>query len=140
MIMAADKDDEENGRARHDDKPLNLFLSIINVVGFIITLYQFLYWLQVSKGPKSTQAAGSDLLTAVLVIGLLAYIVHGALWRLIERRFEWKFGAGGGDAMPEGYQAVILSITLVLPLAILPLLYQLFTSEQIVHGKHYFAS
>jgi hypothetical protein len=42
--------------------------------------------------------------------------------------------------MPEGYQAVILSITLVLPLAVLPPLYQLVTSKQVVPERHYLAS
>lgn len=42
--------------------------------------------------------------------------------------------------MPAGYQAIILSMTLTLPLAILPPLYQATTGKHILPERHYVAA
>ena len=83
---------------------------------------------------------GAELLTAILFIGLVAAIIHGVLWHFTETEFGWNFGGGGGSSMPAGYQAVILSLTLTVPLVILPPIYQLIFGKQILLERHYLAS
>ena len=77
---------------------------------------------------------------AAVISGSLTALIHGFLWQLAEGYWGWNFRAGGGESLPAGYQAIILSITLTLPLVILPQLYQAFTGQRILPERHYMAA
>jgi tetratricopeptide (TPR) repeat protein len=74
---------------------------------------------------------------AACIIGSLTAIVHGFLWQLAEGYWGWDFR---GESLPAGYQAIILSMTLTLPLLILPQLYQAITGQRILPERHYVAA
>jgi hypothetical protein len=58
------------------------------------------------------------------------------LWSLTERLFGWSFGAGGGTSLPRGPSAVLLSVTMTLPLIVVPLAYQRFAGEEVLCQRH----
>jgi len=66
-------------------------------------------------------------------------ICFGVSWSLAERWFGWTFGAGGGDTLPQGLAAVVLSLTLTLPLVFVPPIYERFAQTCLVLPRHYMA-
>lgn len=84
--------------------------------------------------------AGSAKLQAVLVVGIVAATAHGLLWTAIEPLAGWHHHAGGSDTLPEGWSAVVQSMTITVPLAVLPIFYPLVFKTRLVQGGHVFAS
>lgn len=121
-----------------DDKTLNRVGSLLSIVGFVFTGSDFLK--RMSIPPYSLNfISDTHRLYVLLFLGLVAAIAHAVLWTLAEKTFDWQFGGGGGKVLPKGWQAVTLSITLTLPLVIVPPAYQLFTNDHIVLPHHFLA-
>lgn len=117
---------------------VNFWGSICSIAGFLYTGREFLEYLAVPPaGPPFL--SGSTRLYTILFLGLVAAICFGVSWSLVERRFGWSFGAGGGDALPEGLSAVVLSLTLTIPLVLVPPVYQRFVQTPVVPPRHYVA-
>lgn len=76
------------------------------------------------RSPSGPGPSGILRLYAVLILGVVAAIGFGLLWTAFEKLFGWKFGGGGKRLLPQGWSAVALSLSLTLPLVILPLPYQ----------------
>jgi len=122
-----------------NDIYVNRWGSWCSIVVFLVSSGQFL--LRLLQPPSGlTNLAGLPRLQAVLFVGLAASALHGILWALAERTFHWNFGAGGGDSLPSGWSAVILSLTMTIPLVCLPPLYAWFMHSQLVLPGHVFAS
>lgn len=113
----------------------DLLLTIIAVVSFIITVVtagdQFL-----SNRESGRAVAGLELFATAVILGIVASIIQGVSWALIESSQGWDFGAGGGTRMPTGIQAVILSLTLTIPLLALPIIYQAGSGRHIMLDHH----
>src|SRR5580700_4212029 len=63
---------------------------------------------------------GLPRVQAILIIGFAAAAAHGILWSSTERIFGWRHRAGGRRSLPEGWSAVLQSVTITIPLAALP--------------------
>jgi hypothetical protein len=81
--------------------------------------------------------SGPGALNRVLHLALLSAILYGILWSLAERLSGWDFGAGGGDKEPSGWSAVVLSLSITLPLAIVPYVYGRVTRDPVIHPLHW---
>jgi hypothetical protein len=79
---------------------------------------------------------GSQRMQAIFMIGILAAIAHAVLWALSERLFGWNFG-GGGASLPQGLSAVVLSLTMTIPLIVVPALYERLFHTGIVCPGHW---
>jgi len=76
-------------------------------------------------------------ISIILQLGILCAISHGILWSLAEKVFDWSHGASGSDQYLMGWPAVILSATLILPLATVPWLYGKITHQVILLPNHW---
>lgn len=126
------------------EQRFNTFLSIISIIlGIIDGTHVRLTGIHLPAGIEFFQRgastiSGTDVLNALLPIGLIAAGIHGVLWTSTERYFGWHFGAGGHTALPQGWEAVVLSLTLTLPLMFVPPLYGFVMGSEIaVPGRHY---
>jgi len=75
----------------------------------------------------------------ILFLGTLAAASHGILWLLAQRVFRWNFDAGG-NALPHGWSAVALSLTMTIPLLVVPSVYGRFTGTPVVRPGHVLAA
>jgi hypothetical protein len=66
--------------------------------------------------------------------------LYGILWSVANRIFGWDFGEGAGPDLPQGWEAVVLSLCTTLPLTIVPGAFEFITRKQIVLPSHYRAS
>lgn len=87
--------------------------------------------------PSRPVMAGIGGFNVVLHLSVLTAIAWGLLWRLIERSFGWDFGAGRGEAMPSGWSAVGLGVSMTVPLAVVPAIYQHFVGVHILLPLHW---
>jgi len=74
----------------------------------------------------------AEVITLLIPLGLVAGLFHGVLWSSAEKLFRWKFGAGGSGHLPSGLSAIVLSVTLTLPVAFVPLLFQRVATHQLL--------
>jgi hypothetical protein len=69
-------------------------------------------------------------LQTILFLGVGAAVLHGILWIFVERACKWTYKEG--ESLPRGWPAVVLSLTMTIPLVSLPPLYARLTDTQIV--------
>lgn len=81
--------------------------------------------------------SGVTSLNVVLHLAILTAIAFGVLWTVAELVFGWSYGAGGGDRLASGWSAVILSLSMTVPLAIIPFLYQRLTGVHLLLPMHW---
>lgn len=79
-------------------------------------------------------------LNTALHLGILTAIAHGILWSVAELIMKSNFGAGGHGRLPQGSSAVILSLSLTLPLVAIPALYSFFMGLPILPHFHWAAA
>lgn len=120
------------------ERRLNLWGSICSIVALAVTGVQFLGGLKTVQ-PAMPGLSGLLRLQAILLIGVAVAIAHGLLWALVERLFDWRFGAGGGSSLPYGWSAAVLSLTMTVPLITLPPLYDYLFQSAIVLPGHWLA-
>jgi len=109
-------------------------LAVALIVGVIAIVWKLL------EAPnESNVLSGYERALTAIALGLFAAGLYGVFWRIIELIFGWQFGSGIGG-LPKGFQAVALSLATTLPLLILPPVFQLATSKQLVLPMHYPAS
>jgi hypothetical protein len=83
---------------------------------------------EIIKHPQNVpDSTGFLHLNVVLILGVFTAIAFGVFWQALEKIFGWKYGAGGHGRLPRGWSAVALSISMTLPLVIIPPLYQYWT-------------
>ena len=114
---------------------LNEWGSICSIVGFVATggtLVRGLF----EASPGLPLPGGPMRLFTILFLGLVAAVCHGVLWSLAERLFGWSFGAGGGTSLPAGPSAALLSVTMTLPLLVVPFAYQRLTGVEVLAPRH----
>jgi hypothetical protein len=110
-----------------------------NVILLSVSGVQFLRDLAVStyspSGPSASKMASgsSERLYTLLFLGVLAAVAGGILWSRIEKVAGWHIGAGGDN---EGWSAVAASMSMTLPLIIVPILYQYFGHTRLVLPRH----
>lgn len=104
---------------------------IAAAVVFIIGVVTFISDYLIGKAPLPPPTC-TNVFLLILPLGLAAGIAHALLWADIENWFGWTFGAGGSGAMPSGFSAVALSLSLTFPLAFVPLLAQKLMSQQLI--------
>ena len=117
---------------------VNLWGSICTIVVFVFGGREFV--LNLMAPSAGSLLTGTPRLFTILFLGLLAAVCHGVAWSLAELWFGWSFGAGGGDALPEGASAVVLSLTMTLSLVLVPPVYQKLAETSVVLPRHYFAA
>lgn len=61
-----------------------------------------------------------EQIAVVVFVGIVAGSLHGIFWSRVEGSLGWRFGAGGGDQLPSGFSAIVLSVTLTLALFLAP--------------------
>jgi hypothetical protein len=76
----------------------------------------------------------------LLPLGLVTALVHFLLWSLVEMAFAWTFGAGGGLLHVHGWPAVALSLTVTIPLILIPPAYLWITRQNVTLPSHWGAA
>ena len=115
-----------------------------SVCSIVVTAVAGVKWLAAILQPPSSgvplhNLASLQRLQTILFLGLAAAALHGVLWLLAERAFRWNFDAGA-ESLPHGWSAVALSLTMTIPLVLLPPLYARFTYIQVVPPGHWVAA
>jgi hypothetical protein len=78
---------------------------------------------------------GFPRMQAILWIAVAVALGHAILWALAERLFGWNFGEG--TSLPQGFSAVILSLTMTVPLIVVPPLYEHLFHTSIISPRHW---
>jgi hypothetical protein len=103
----------------------NLIAGVCSIAGFFIAM------------PATDPTRSHATVLGLLSCGLLAALLHGAAWSTAEKIFQWEFGGGDGVRMPTGWEAIVLSLSMTLPLMVAPiagqLLFPFFFDSQLVH-------
>jgi hypothetical protein len=111
--------------------------AICSIAGFVLSTIG--WFLRILRPPPGGFALPGmppiQRLQVILFLGVAAAAFHGILWLLSERLFHWKFHAGGG-ALPQGWSAVALSLTMTIPLVVVPPLYSRMAHVTIVQLGH----
>jgi hypothetical protein len=115
------------------EQRVNTYLAIICAIGALLAGIDFFQ-------RRANASSGTDRLYALLIIGLIAAGIHGVLWTYAEKYFGLHSGAGGHTTLPRGWEAVVLALTMTLPLMFVPPLYGFVTTSQIVSPGHYTAA
>jgi len=89
------------------------------------------------RRPTLATKSGPEALGIVVYLTLLVAVFYGVLWIVAEWIRKSNYGAGGAGRMPAGWDAVVLSLTLTLPLGIVPVVYQHLTGVAIVYQLHW---
>jgi hypothetical protein len=89
------------------------------------------------RRPTLATKSGPEALGIVVYLTLLVAIFYGVLWIAAEWIRKSDYGAGGTGKMPAGWGAVVLSLTLTVPLGIIPVAYQRLTGVGIVYPLHW---
>lgn len=113
---------------------LNTTSSVITIVGFFGSGYQFIHKI-VYPSNGITLPDGLMHLYTILICGILAAIIQSVFWVLSEKAFRWNYG-GGGKILPDGFPAIVLSLSITIPLIIAPILYGRLLGIQIVPAHH----
>jgi hypothetical protein len=114
-------------------------MNAISLVGSIASIIA----LMVYTADRYTGLSDIPRLTrfsVLLQLGVLTALSHGALWAITERIFAWKFGAGGSGPLPHGWSAVALSLTITIPLIVIPPAYQAVARQNVVLPNHWIAA
>jgi hypothetical protein len=125
-------------RLREARRMAALVKTIFNILAILASIASLA--LTVIQGKADTAVHGSAGLNIVIHLALLTVIGYGILWSLAERIFHWNFGSGGGDSLPTGWSAVVLSLSVTLPLALVPVIYQWIRGIRFVSPFHWQAS
>lgn len=112
--------------------------KLVGVTAFIVTIAGAVRQYYGSIG-EAGSLQGSLRFFIILAIGTISSIAYGLLWTFAEHVFGWNYGAGGAGQLPSGFSAFILSLTLTLPLAIVPSIYEIISHEHILPDKHWLA-
>jgi hypothetical protein len=113
-------------------KWVQLVIAGIGVVVAVISFAAEYLSLKPALLPFST----AEVMTLLIPLGIAASVFHGFLWSSAEKLFDWKFGAGGSGDLPSGLSAIVLSVTLTLPLAFVPLLFQRLSTHQLLPSDY----
>jgi hypothetical protein len=89
------------------------------------------------RKPALATKSGLEALGVVVYLTLLVAIFYGILWIGAEWILKSDYGAGGAGKMPAGWDAIVLSLTLTVPLGIVPAVYQRITGVGIVYESHW---
>jgi len=117
---------------------LNLIGSICSIGAFLASSIGFGRGLLVPRHAFQMPSGPTRLYT-ILFLGSLGAVAFGVLWSLTERKFHWRFGAGGCDSLPQGWAAVALSATMTVPLILIPPLFQRLANVQVTRPRHFLA-
>ena|SRR5438094_65497 len=109
------------------------FGSFIANVGTLVGLGLYIS----DRRPTLAAKSGPEALGIVVYLTLLVAIFYGLLWVLAEWILKTNYGAGATGRLPAGWAAVVLSLTLTLPLGIVPVVYQHLTGNGIVYPSHW---
>ncbi len=74
-------------------------------------------------------------LQAILWIAIAVAMAHSVLWALAERLFGWNFREG--ILLPQGFSAVVLSLTMTAPLIFGPPLYEHLFRTRVIVSRHW---
>ncbi len=122
-------DDPMQKRAHFGLNTLSVVGSLCSIIG--LCMYIADRYTGLPEVPRLTR------LSIVIQLGLLTAIAYGAFWTLVERLFGWSYGAGGRGELPQGWSAVALSLTVTIPLAVMPSVYQAVASQTVLLPRHW---
>lgn len=116
-----------------------------SVVSDWMTIISFVCWAASGVGflhrlmnPRITVPgiSGVARIEAILIVGLCAAAAHALLWAISERVAGWNHHEGPTGLLPQGWSAVVLSLTMTVPLVALPPLYGALFHTTIVYTGH----
>jgi len=90
-----------------------------------------------NNSPISSITSISRLQTIVL-LGVAAAALYALLWILVCRSYNWTYKEG--ESLPQGWHAIVLSLTLTVPLVVLPPLYARLAHEPLIPQRYLPAS
>jgi hypothetical protein len=108
---------------------VTVLCNFASVGGFVFSIAE--------RASAMPNLSGGDRLNVVLHLSVLTALAYGIVWSLSERVFGWTYGAGGGDVLPAGWSAIVLSLSVTLPLALIPFLYQTVTHVKVLLPSHW---
>jgi hypothetical protein len=99
--------------------------TVASVLGLGVSIVQ-----RTSSSPNMT---GGTKLDVILHVAIASAIVYGVLWGTADHWIaHWGYDAGGQYKMPTGGRAIVLSLSLTIPLALVPFLYQRITRTSLL--------
>jgi hypothetical protein len=102
-------------------KAANAFSLVANLVSLPLTFFGTAVALRV-VGLDNHALTGMALFGTAILLGLSASVLHGMLWVAIEKMYKTNMLCSTFVSTPSGTQAVLLSVSLTLPVAVLPVL------------------
>lgn len=125
----ADADREWEALRRFGTKAASVIATIVSLIGFAREILE--------PSTAFPTISGAQRMNIIIIMGGFVGAAHGILWSCAERSFRWDYGAGGGGKLPSGLPAVVLSLTLTIPLVLVPFSYQRLTGVRILLPDHW---
>ncbi|MEY3788917.1 MAG: hypothetical protein RLZ75_3125 [Pseudomonadota bacterium] len=70
---------------------------------------------------------------------ILIFITYGLIWLITQKIYDWIFDTGAEGILPHGYSAMWLSLSLTIPVLVIPAIYQVITGDLIIQKGHLIA-
>lgn len=113
--------------------------QLLDVMSAVVTVASFgapIWALMSSSVPTLPMVVGFERLSVVCVLAVLSWLAYGVIWASVDRFFAWQFGPGTGDRLPAGWSAIALSMSVTVPLTLIPLLLQYVADIRLVTDQH----
>jgi hypothetical protein len=114
---------------------INGIVNLLGVVSAVITIVAFPF----QKGIITPRSPGESL-NQFIHLTILIFITYGLIWHLTQTLYNWLYDTGARGVLPHGYSAMWLSLSLTIPVMVMPILYQLVTNKIVVTKGHLAAS
>ena len=111
-------------------------IKIGTITANLASIASFVFYIAGRSRTLPARSGGEEL-TIILYLAVLAAISYGILWTVAERVFHWDYGGGSKGKFPAGWSAVVLSLCVTLPLAIVPYAFERFTGTLVLPPMHW---
>lgn len=113
--------------------------QLVGAMSTVVTVVTFVspIWALISSSVSTfPMLVGFERIAVVCVLAVLSWLTYGVIWASIDRFFQWQFGPGTGGRLPAGWSAIGLSMSVTVPLTLIPLLLQDLANIGLVTDQH----
>lgn len=115
-------------------------LKLGSVIANVASIASFAFYIA-ERTSSLPHPPGMSSLNVVIQLSIVSAIAYGILWAIADGLlFGGRFRAGGSGNLPVGLSAVVLSLSVTVPLVCVPFVYQVMTGIRVLMPSHWKAA